>query len=239
MPSPEGSAPRKSSTRRWITVGAILAVIIVCFAVTPLRNWFAGVFSVLGSADVGEVIELIRSYGMWAAVISFLLMVLQSVVAPIPAFLITLANAAIFGWWQGAILSWASSMAGATLCFFIARILGRDVVVKLIGQSSMSSVETFFERYGKHTILICRLLPFVSFDAVSYIAGLTSMGFGGFFLATGLGQLPATIVYSYVGGVLTGGIKYFVYGLTSLFALSVAILVIKQIYDSRHGSAEG
>ena len=40
----------------------------------------------------------------------------------------------------------------------------------------------------------------MSFDLVSYAAGLTSMGFWGFFWATGLGQLPATLVYSYVGG---------------------------------------
>lgn len=66
-------------------------------------------------------------------------------------------------------------MAGAALCFFIARLLGRDAVAKLIGEPSMSATENFFSKYGKHTILTARL--FVSFDAVSYIAGLTSMGF--------------------------------------------------------------
>ena len=39
------------------------------------------------------------------------------------------------------------------------------------------SIEKFFEKYGKNTILICRLLPFVSFDIVSYAAGLTSLSF--------------------------------------------------------------
>ncbi len=42
------------------------------------------------------------------------------------SFLITLSNAAIFGWVKGAILSWSSAMAGAALCFYIARGLGRD-----------------------------------------------------------------------------------------------------------------
>ena len=39
------------------------------------------------------------------------------------------------------------------------------------------------------------------------------MSFSSFFIATGIGQLPATIVYSYVGGMLTGGAKLFVTGL--------------------------
>ena len=72
-------------------------------------------------------------------------------------------------------------------------------------------------------ILIARLLPFVSFDIVSYAAGLSGMSFWGFFIATGVGQTPATLVYSYVGGFLTGGAKWLVTGLLILFALGFMI----------------
>jgi uncharacterized membrane protein YdjX (TVP38/TMEM64 family) len=44
-------------------------------------------------------------------------MILQAVVAPLPAFLITFANASLFGAFWGAALSWTSAMAGAALCF--------------------------------------------------------------------------------------------------------------------------
>ena len=144
--------------------------------------------------------------------------------------MITLSNAAIFSWWQGAILSWASAMVGAALCFFIARGLGRDVVEKLAGKGALAGVEGYFKKYGTRTILICRLLPFVSFDAVSYFAGLTPMGFWAFFIATGIGQTPATIVYSYVGGMLTGGAQYLMIGLLCLFSLAILVTIIKQVY---------
>ena len=175
------------------------------------------------------------SYGSYAAVVSFGLMVLQSVMAPLPAFLITFANANLFGWWQGAILSWSSAMAGAALCFYIARILGRDAAEKLTSKAGLKQIDTFFDRYGKNTILICRLLPFVSFDIVSYGAGLTSMPFLSFFMATGIGQLPATIVYSYVGGMLTGGARFFVTGLMILFALSAFVVMVRKIYIEKQG----
>ena len=93
---------------------------------------------------------------------SFLLMIFQSIAAPLPAFLITFANASLFGWWKGAILSWSSAMAGAAICFYIAKILGRDVAEKLTSKTGLEQIDTFFERYGKNTILICRLLPFVT-----------------------------------------------------------------------------
>ena len=94
-------------------------------------------------------------------------------------------------------------------------------------------MDVFFDRYGKYAIVVCRLLPFVSFDIVSYAAGLTSMRFVPFFIATGIGQLPATIVYSYVGGMLTGGAQKFVSGLFILFGVSILGFMIKKILDDR------
>ncbi|KAF5047612.1 TVP38/TMEM64 family inner membrane protein YdjZ [anaerobic digester metagenome] len=203
------------------------------FFIPSVHQSVRHIFTLLSSMDVEAVAKYIRSFGAWAMAISFALMILQSIAAPIPAFLLTFANAAIFGWWQGAILSWTSAMAGAAICFALARLFGRDAVVRLTSGSSLEQIDVFFERYGRNAILIMRLLPFISFDLVSYAAGLTSIGFWSFFIATGIGQLPATIIYSYVGGMLTGGTKLLVSGLLILFALSVLGLMIKKMYQAR------
>lgn len=217
-----------------MTRAAILLALCVAgaiyLAVPSVNDWINHAASVLGSANVDAVIEYIRSFGSYAMVFSFFLMVFSSLIAPLPAFMITLSNAAIFGWWQGAILSWSSAMVGAALCFLLARGLGRDVVEKFAGKGALASVEGYFEKYGTKTILVCRLLPFVSFDAVSYFAGLTPLKFLPFFIATGIGQTPATIVYSYVGGMLTGGARIMMTGLLCLFALSILVTIIKQVY---------
>ena len=216
----------------------VIAAVAVYFLVPGVNKVMNKVFAMFASGDFTVVRDFVASYGAYAAVISFLLMIFQSIAAPLPAFLITFANANLFGWWQGAILSWTSAMAGAAVCFCIARILGRDVAEKLTSKSGLAQIDTFFERYGKNTILICRLLPFISFDIVSYAAGLTSMSFMSFFIATGIGQLPATIVYSYVGGMLTGGAKLFVTALMILFALSALIFMLRKIYMDRQSQKE-
>jgi uncharacterized membrane protein YdjX (TVP38/TMEM64 family) len=64
------------------------------------------------------------------------------------------------------------------------------------------------------------------------------MSFGSFFLATGIGQLPATIVYSYVGGMLTGGAKMVVTGLLIMFALAGLIVLFKQLYLEKQKKKE-
>lgn len=217
-----------------ITIIAILLFILCYQFIAPFKQLFDSMFKALTSGNIDEVKGYIKSYGMLAPVISFLLMILQSLAAPIPAFLITFSNAAIFGWAWGALLSWTSSMAGAVICFYLARSFGRILVEKMNGHQSVQQIESFFERHGKYTILIARLLPFISFDIVSYVAGTTSMSFWSFFWATGLGQLPATIIYSLVGDFLTGGLKYFVMGLLILFAATVAFYWIKKVYTSKN-----
>ena len=218
----------------------ILGVLLgLYFFVPSIKAKTNEAFSTISKLDTDVVVAYLRSYGKQAAVVSFVLMILQSIAAPIPAFLITLSNAAIFGWVKGAMLSWSSAMAGAALCFFLARALGRDAVERLTSKGAMESVDVFFERYGKYAILICRLLPFVSFDFVSYGAGLTNMGFWSFFIATGIGQLPATVVYSYVGGTLTGGAQKLFLGLLTLFALSIMIGIAKKVYNDKQKKKGG
>lgn len=221
---------------------AVIAVAVICvaiyFAVPPVHGWVNDAVTMFKSGDFDKMHDFIASYGKQAMLVSGLLMVFQSIMAPLPAFFITLTNANLFGWWQGCILSWVSSMAGAALCFWIARLLGRDVVERICTKGALKQIEDFFDKYGKKCILIARLLPFISFDVVSYAAGLTSMSFWGFFAATGIGQLPACIVYSYVGGMLTGGAQKLFIGLLCLFALAILITLIRQIWVSKKQHAE-
>lgn len=101
--------------------------------------------SYLVKLDMEGLKEYILSFGIWGPVVSFLLMILQSVAAPLPAFVITFANAALFGWVYGAILSWTSAMAGAAICFYIAKFLGRNTVENLTSKFALDDVDKFLQ----------------------------------------------------------------------------------------------
>lgn len=216
-----------------LILSAVVLSIAAYFIFPAFRNFIDATISAFASGDFRVMRDFVAEYGAYAAAVSFFLMIFQSVAAPLPAFIITLANANLFGWWKGAILSWSSAMAGAALCFCIARVLGRGTAERLTSKAGLQYIDEFFQRYGTHSILIARLLPFISFDLVSYAAGLTSMNFWPFFIATGIGQLPATVVYSYVGGMLTGGAGMLMTGLLLLFALSALIVLIRQMFRER------
>lgn len=223
----------KLKTGQELLVCAIVAATAAYIIIPSFKNFIDSIFAAFASGDFTVMRNFVAEYGAWAAAVSFFLMVFQSIAAPLPAFIITLANANLFGWIKGAALSWSSAMAGAALCFYISRSLGRGAAEKLTSKAGLKSIDKFFERYGTYSVLIARLLPFISFDLVSYAAGLTSMKFSSFFIATGIGQLPATIVYSYVGGMLTGGAQMLMTGLLILFALSALAVILRNIYKER------
>ena len=180
------SKMNKRTFARILLILVIVLAVIGFYFIPGIRSKVTQVLMLFRSMSVESIVGYLRSFGVWAVVISFLLMMFQSIIAPLPAFLITFANAAVFGWWQGALLSWTSAMAGALVCFYIARIAGRDIVERLNKNFSLEKLDAYFDRYGKHTILICRLLPFISFDFISYAAGLTAIKPIPFLIATGI-----------------------------------------------------
>lgn len=205
---------------------AAVGFLLLFLAVPPFHDWLVSIFNLFRNPQVMR--EYIADYGPLAPLVSALLMIFQSVAAPLPAFLITFANGLLFGLWWGAALSWSSAMLGAALCFSIARYFGRPVVVKLISESALAASDQFFERYGKHTVLIARLVPVISFDVISYGSGLTGIRFLAFWIATGIGQLPATILYSYLGDEATGTIKILFWAFGVVIAISVVTFLIKR-----------
>lgn len=207
------------------TLLLIIAACITLYVLLPsVRASFSTATAVL-STNPSEVAAYVRSFGAIGPLVSAALMVLQAVLAPLPAFLITFANGMIWGAFWGGLLSWTSAMIGASLCFWIARSLGRPAVERLAGGSkALETSDFFFERYGQRTVIITRLLPFVSFDIISYGAGLTTMSFRSFFLATAIGQLPATALYSYLASI--GGATTSITVLLAVFGITTALLVI-------------
>jgi len=194
--------------------------------IPPLRERVDHWIVLLGTVDVAAVRAYVQAAGVWAPLASIGLMVLQAVIAPLPAFVITFANAAVFGWAWGAAISWTGAMLGAALCYGLARWYGRGLVEKLTPPGTLQQFDRLSERWGLWAVLVARLLPFVPFDPVSYAAGLARIGFWRFLLATGAGQLPATIVYSLAGDLLAVNVQWLALGIAAVFVLSTLIALV-------------
>jgi uncharacterized membrane protein YdjX (TVP38/TMEM64 family) len=230
--SHERARSARSARKRRATVLGLLALALAAYAlVPPLRAAVNAGVAALDPRDVGRLRDYLLGFGPWAAAVSFLLMVIQSVAAPLPAFVITLANGLLFGAFWGGVLSWSSAMAGAAVCYGIARSLGRPAVERLVGARPLARGDAFFERYGTHAVLIARLIPVISFDVISYAAGLTVIRFVPFMVATGIGQLPATVVYSVLGENINTASRAGLWAVGALVSLGAVGLALRAHLD--------
>lgn len=181
-----------------VLFAGILVLFLVLFF--TIHHHFQNTCVILLAGNLDQVMALIRSWGLAAPLMSVLLMITQAIVAPLPAFLITAANGMIFGAFWGALISLIGALLGALTSFSISRLFGEVALNKIVrNQKALDFIRHAGEQRGFYLILLARLLPVISFDFISYLAGLSGIPLRSFIAGTVLGMLPATIVYSLVG----------------------------------------
>ncbi|MGB3368114.1 MAG: TVP38/TMEM64 family protein [Acidaminobacteraceae bacterium] len=192
---------------------------------------------ILNEGSVEDLVLSIKGYGIWAPLISVGLMILQAFIAPIPAFLITGANGVVFGVFWGVVISWIGAMFGAAGTFYLARLLGIDFVKRFEKDGSLvKKVDDISQVHGIKIIFIGRLLPFISFDFLSYAAGLSKIKAKHFFIATAIGMLPGTFAYVLLGSQIikySGTVNQMLIIIALLFIILWAISRIKFQIDKR------
>lgn len=185
-------------TRIGVVLGFIAAVGLAYLLNDGVRAEVNRALAILATGDGDAIGAYILSYGVWAPVVSILLMVLQAVAAPVPAILVAFANGLAFGVVGGGLLTVFGQTLAAAICFVISRALGRSSVEALAGRLGLDAADRAVARWGARAILLARLVPGISFDVVSYAAGLTGIGFRPFVLATALGVTPQAFLYAYL-----------------------------------------
>jgi uncharacterized membrane protein YdjX (TVP38/TMEM64 family) len=191
---------------------------------------------ILSRGDIAALRDYILSFGLWAPVASLLLMILQALAAPLPSFLITFANGLAFGTFWGWMLSILGHVVAAMVCFWISRALGRGPVEVLVGKVGLESADRWFARWGLYAVFVGRLVPGISFDVISYAAGLTRMRFRSFLLATALGITPQTFLYSYLGRQAPEYVGVFLVSSALVVVGAVALVLFRRRKAARGGS---
>jgi uncharacterized membrane protein YdjX (TVP38/TMEM64 family) len=153
----------------------------------------------------GEHLDiLVQRAGIWGPVVIVALMTVAVVASPIPSAPIALAAGAAYGHLWGTVQVVIGAELGALIAFGLARILGHDVLRRVFGDrvdAGLLGSQTALTM----TVFASRLMPFVSFDMISYAAGLSRLHAWRFALATLAGIVPASFLLAHLGGEAVSG----------------------------------
>ena len=152
---------------------------------------------VVGVPSLGQLRSSFVALGPWAGVV-FAALYAGITLSPLPKTVFTVAAGALFGVPVALVVVLLGASCGAVVAFGLARLLGRDMVYRLVGARA-AHWDRQMARRGFWAVLAARLVPIVPFTAVNYLAGVTSLRLRDFMVGTVLGILPATTAYIVVG----------------------------------------
>lgn len=183
----------------WKTSTSIKAALVLAFFSLLILVWY--LWDLPAFFKPAHVRALLGSMGPLAPLGYIVLIAATAVLIPIPGPPLYVIAGAIFGPVPDNLYTVVGSVGGAAIAFLLARFLGRDFVESMVGRQVVICCECS-EALLTKVIFFARLLPLVSFDVVSYGAGLTRMSLRNFTLATILGFIPMTFIYHIFGSAM-------------------------------------
>lgn len=183
--------------------------------------------------DTNALHARVIQMGAWGPAAIIVLMMLAILISPIPSAPIALAAGAAYGHGWGTLYVLLGAEAGAVAAFAVARLVGYDTVHRWFGDRlSIGLVGSQNALMG--IVAVSRILPFISFDIVSYAAGLTVLSFWRFAIATFAGIAPTSFLLAHFGSEMgTGQIKQILSSVLALGGLTMIPIGVKLYRDWR------
>ena len=151
-----------------------------------------------------------------SALIILILQILQVIICVIPGQPIQFAASYMLGVGGGLLLSLIGAAIGATIAFYLAKLLGRDMLYLFFDKNKVQDYQRKLNSgKGLLIVLLIYVLPGVPKDLVAYVAGISEMKFKPFIIISTIGRCPGMI-----GSLLLGHF----YGAGNYRAIGVVII---------------
>lgn len=181
-----------------------------------------GIFLLGTRFKTEDIVDFIKGAGVWAPIVYIIIFASTHIIAPLSGTPVLFAGFALFGK-TVSIYTYLATVLSSTANFWVARVWGRDLVIKFVGKKNMERIDEFANDYGIKSLILLRVLQGHLVDFISYAYGLTSMKSLPYFIISVLGYFPSfilwQILYTRIENI-TDFTFYFVATLTPLLLVS-------------------
>ena len=211
----------------YITLILIAGLVASYFLFPGFQKEVDNSWAILTSGDKQRISEWVSQFGFWGPFFIILAMIAQMFLLVINVVALMLVAIIAYGPVWGTLIAVGAVFVASTIGYLIGRWVGEAGVTKLIGRKTERKVTGFVDEYGLWAVIIARISPFLSNDAISFVAGLAKMNYFRFIGATLAGIVPLTILLAWLGE----NNERLKSGLIWVSAISIAAFVGYIIYD--------
>ncbi|HEX8425400.1 TVP38/TMEM64 family protein [Hymenobacter sp.] len=197
--STSSPAHRSNHTPLYITLALLAALVTAYFFWPDFQTAAKEGFMVLKSGEQKRIAAWMQQFGYWGPVVLVLLMVIQMFLFVVNVVALILVAILAYGPWWGSLLALGGCVVASTVGYALGRALGESFVSRLLGEKTEKKVVDVVHRYGVWAVIIARLSPALSDDAISFVGGVARMGYLKFIAATVVGVVPLIALLAYLG----------------------------------------
>jgi uncharacterized membrane protein YdjX (TVP38/TMEM64 family) len=167
--------------------GALLAGVLLF----PVDRWALALVGWIRNAGPAGAILFAAAY-------------IAATVLLLPGSVLTLGAGFAYGPALGLLLVSPVSVLAATAAFTVGRSIARGWVSrKVSGDPRFAPIDEAVGESGFKIVFLLRLSPILPFNLLNYALGLTRVSLRDYVLASFLGMLPGTLLYVYLGSLVT------------------------------------
>lgn len=176
--------------RKSVLIGVVMGFV----AIAGAYWWLSSVFDFQLRIEAEPFQDWIDGLGIWGPIAYIAIMAVSVLFAPIPNAPIFFGAGLAWGPVVGTLYSLIGLLIGSAIAFWITRRMGRRWLPRLVGRRTAERIDGMADSMGGGLVFWMRMLPVLNFDWISYLAGLTSIRFRSYFLASGAGMVLPTFV---------------------------------------------
>lgn len=180
---------------RLLILGLLILVLFSIHWLDP--TFYPTVYQLSQNGNFEETIAYLKSFGVYAAFMSFFIDVVINIVGFLPSIFISTANGLIFGLFWGVVISWLAETVGVIISFYMMRTLFRGVAKNIIQKSKTLSRLDAHESW--QAMATARAIPYMPNGLVTAVAALSSMTFKDYAMGCLVGKLPSTALEVILG----------------------------------------
>lgn len=180
-----------------LTLVAIAVAAAVVLLVEPLRTALSHALH----GDVDALQAQLQDLGVGGALVLVAIILVHAVVL-FPAEIPNAVAGLVYGFAVALPMVMLAWTASGLIAYGLGVWIGRPLAVRLAGEERVATAERVIGRGGAPALLMSRLIPFVPFSLVGYIAGATRVPVWRYTWTSFVGVLPITAAATYLGHAL-------------------------------------
>ncbi len=180
-----------------LTVAILIALILSFFLNDSFAAFIYETWEVLKTEDHQRISNYFNDFGLWGPLALILFIILQMFLIIFPSWLPMIIAVMAYGFLQGVLISITGVFLASSVGYWIGKKFGEAALTKIVGKKKYEKMDYWVSNYGFWSVVLFRISPFLSNDAISIGAGMLRMNYRKFITATLVGITPLAIAIAY------------------------------------------